>query len=112
MHGQILKAVWPRELCAVPCQTDAAVCLPSELPSLSYTPSNIGGVLTKCPLLSWWELSRNSGVIHTTCVLLALNSTFFNAGVFPLKFQNCIDIFAVGQEDPMAKLPVISNSTC
>lgn len=29
-----------------------------------------------------------------------------------LKFQNCIDLFAVRQEDLISKLPVITNSTC
>lgn len=60
------------EFCDVPCQADAAVCLAS----LSYRPFSAGDGLTKCPWLSWWERSCNSGVIRTTCVALSTELVF------------------------------------
>lgn len=74
MQGQILKAVWARELCAVPCQTDAALCLAerTSIPELHDTRD----VLTKRPALSWWELSCNSGVIHAAGVALGTEPAF------------------------------------
>jgi len=80
MQGQLLKAAWPCELCDVPCQTDAVV----RIAERTSIPERTRDVPTKCPLLSWWELSCNAGVIHATSVSL---STLFNAGMFPLKFQ-------------------------
>lgn len=70
MQGQILKAVWPHELCAVPCQTQPRACGVNSIPDLRDRCTR------QVPHTRLWELSCNLGAIHATCVALSTELVF------------------------------------
>lgn len=89
-------------------------------PGWSYSPCSTRDVLTECPWLSWWELSCNSVLSYHLCSQHWSSLSLMQVSIFSLisifclylKFQNHINIFAVGQKHLMRKLLGITNNTC